>query len=249
MLSDFAKGIGLGLRGAGLLLGTPRLWPLVLAPFVLSLLAFCGIVAGAIALRDRWMALLPVTGEWLRGALALVAELALAATAYFLYLPLAALIAAPFNESIAETVEKLKTGREPPAFSLGRFARDFVRSIVHEVRSLLRYLFLATVLVIASFVVPVVGAAVALVGGMYLAARFAAYDALDATLSRWGFDFERKLELLRGRRALCLGLGAVVAGLLALPIAGALAMPAGAAGGALLALEIVPPDARGEHHG
>jgi uncharacterized protein involved in cysteine biosynthesis len=92
---------------------------------------------------------------------------------------------------------------------------------------------------------PVIGPIIALVGGGYLASRFAAYDALDATFSRWGWSYARKTAFLRGRRALSLGLGSVVAGLLLVPIVNALAMPIGAAGGALLAISAVPAGERG----
>jgi len=236
--SDFGRGVGHGVRGARLLLGTPRMWPLVLLPFVLSLLAFAAVFLALFALRDRWMALLPAAGA-LRTALGVVAYIALLVLGFFAYLPLATLIAAPFNESIAEAVERRLGGAEPSPFSLGRFARDLGRGIVHALRSLARYLVLAAA-VFAVSLLPVVGPALALLGGGYLAARFAAYDSLDATLSRWGWSYTRKQELLRRRRALCMGLGAFVAALLAVPVVNALALSVGAAGGASLALEGVP---------
>jgi len=236
-VASFGSGVAHALRGARVLLGTPRLWPLVIVPFVLTLLAFVGVLAAAFALRDRWLELLPSSGA-LRAIFGVLAHLALLVVAYFAFLPLASLIAAPFNETIAESVEQLVTGREPPRFSLPRLLRDLGRALVHELRKLVRYLLLALAVLLASLI-PAIGPVVGIVGGGYLAARFAAYDALDATLSRWGWTYSRKTAFIRGRRAACLGLGAVVAGLLVVPFVNAVAMPVGAAGGALLAVTLV----------
>jgi CysZ protein len=241
--SDFGRGVRHGVRGGKLLLRTPSLWPLVLLPFVLSLVAFVAVFAAVFALRDRWMALLPAAGA-LRSIVGVVAYIALLVIGFFAYLPLATLIAAPFNESIAEAVERRLGGAEPPPFSFGRFLGDLGRGIAHAIRSLVRYLMLAAAVFVASFL-PVIGPAIALVGGGYLAARFAAYDSLDATLSRWRWSYQRKQELLRRRRALCMGLGALVAGLLVVPVLNALALSLGAAGGASLALDAVPEAERG----
>jgi CysZ protein len=241
-VGSFGSGVAHALRGARMLLGTPRLWPLVIIPFVLTLVAFIAMMSGAFALRDRWLDLLP---SWpaLRAVLGVIAYLALLLVAYFTFLPIASLIAAPFNEAISESIEKIETGREPPPFSLARLVRDLGMALAHELRKLLRYVVLALGVLLASLI-PVVGPIVGLVGGGYVAARFAAYDALDATLSRWGWPFHKKTGLIRERRAACLGLGAVVAGMLVVPFVNALAMPVGAAGGTLLALALVPETQR-----
>jgi CysZ protein len=231
------------LRGFLLILRSPRLWPLVALPFVLSILALFAVFGAMVALRDRWMDLLPASGVF-RSTLAALAYVALGVVGYFLYLPLASLIAAPFNEAIAESVEELLTGKKPPPTSIGRLLRDLGRAVVHEARKLARYLLLAAALALAALLLPGIGPAIALVGGFWLAARFAAYDALDATLSRWGWSYDRKVAFLRGHRTLCFGLGAVIAGLLLVPFVNALAMPVAAAAGASLAVGAIPENER-----
>jgi CysZ protein len=235
--------MGYGVRGVGLIVRTPRLWPLIALPFVLALVALAGVGVAVFALHDRWMELLPQAGV-LRTTLAVLAYAALVVLGYFMFLPLASLVAAPFNESIAEAVEELLSGRRPPGASLARLLSDLGRTVVHELRKLVRYLLLAGILALAAVLLPGVGPVIALVGGFYLAARFAAYDALDATLSRWGWSYDRKVGFLRGRRALCLGLGAVIAALLVVPIVNALAMPLAAASGALLTVGEIRVDER-----
>ncbi len=236
VIGDFSRGVGHGLEAARLVLGWRRLWPLVVLPFVLSLAALVGAVALALAFRDRWLASLPAW-EWLRVTATVASWILLPVIAYFLFLPVTSLIAAPFNEAIAERVEERVTGRAAPPFSLGRLLRELALTVVHELRKFARWILLALgVLLVA--LVPVVGPVLAVAGGGYLAARFAAWDALDATFSRWGWSYAQKITFLRARRSASLGLGAVIAGLLLVPGVNALAMPIGAAGGALLAIDV-----------
>jgi CysZ protein len=219
---DFLRGVRHGLAGIALVVTQPRLRPLVALPFVIALALFIGIFAAVIKLIGlAWALAVPVLG-------------------LFLFLPVASLVAAPFNEAIAETVEQLRTGREPPPFSAARLLAELGRTIVHEARKIARWLLLSAIVLALSLFVPVVGMVIGLVGGAYVAARFAAYDALDATLSRWGYGYAEKTAFFRKRRALCLGLGAVVAALLLVPVVNAMAMPLGAAGGAVLATTAVP---------
>lgn len=241
-VAGFGSGVAHALRGARLLLGTPRLWPLVILPFILTVIAFIALFSGAFALRDRWLDLLPSSGV-LRAVASVIAHLALLVVAYFTFLPIASLIAAPFNESIAESVEEIATGREPPPFSLARLVRDVGLALAHELRKLVRWIVLAIAVLLFSLI-PGIGPFIGIAGGGYVAARFAAYDALDATFSRWGWPFMKKTAFIRQRRAACLGLGSVVAAMLVVPFVNALAMPVGAAGGALLAVSLVPEGQR-----
>jgi CysZ protein len=223
-----------GVRGIAVILRRPRLWWLLGLPFVLSVAALTGVVIAAIALRARWLGLLP---GGLREVFAVLSILVAPVLAYFLFFPIAALIAAPFNEAIAEAVEGEVTGRPAASSSIGRILYDLARAVVHELRKLLRWLFLAALLLVVTLVVPGIGPAIGLLGGLALTAHFAAYDALDATLSRWGWSYERKTAFLAEHRGASLGLGGLVALLLAVPVVNAFAMPLGAAGGAILALE------------
>ena len=179
---------------------------------------------------------------WLAGILEAVLYVLLAATlglaSYFLFFAIAALVAGPFNEFLAEAVEEEVTGKPSPPLSLGRLVRDVLRTIAHETRKILRYLLLLGILFLLSIFVPGVGGAIYLVGGAFLTARFAAYDVLDYTMARRGWTFEQKQEFLARHRSATTGLGAAVAAFLLIPVIGPLAYPFGAVGGTLLFLEI-----------
>jgi CysZ protein len=234
VIASLAGGFRHGLRGAALVGRTPSLWWLVLIPFVLSLAALAGVAIAAVALRERWLGLLP---GGLRQVFAVLSILVAPILAYFLFFPVAALIAAPFNEAIAEAVERRVTQKPSPPLSLLRLLADLVRAVLHELRKLFRWLFLAALLLVVTLVVPGVGPIVGIVGGGLLTAHFAAYDVLDATFSRWGWSYTQKTEFIAAHRSASLGLGGFVALLLVVPVLNALALPLGAAGGALLALE------------
>ena len=246
--SDFARGAGYAMRGAAFVVGKPRLWPLVIAPFLLSLAALGGLAAAAVHYHHAAVhALTPHgwVGSVLGPILTALYVLAAIVIAYFVYFPVASLLASPFNEMIAERVEEIELGISGPAFSLPRLLRELGQALAHETRKFFRWVVLALAVFAATTLLPGLGAIIGLVGGWFIAARFSAYDALDATMSRRGWSYERKVGFLRERRALTLGLGGAIAALMLVPIVNALALPFGAAGGALLVHDV----AGAEHHG
>ena len=246
--SDLGRGAGYALKGARFVIARPSLWPLVVAPFVLSLVAMAGIVFVAIHYRaDVTGAITPGgrLGDWIGPIVSVLYVLIAFVGGFFLFLPIASLLSSPFNEMIAERVEEIALGRTPPPFSAARLVRELAQGLVHAIRSFLRWVILAVAVLACATFLPGIGAVIGFVGGAFIAARFAAYDALDATWSRRGWSYEKKQKFLRERRALTLGLGGTIAGLLLVPVLNALALPFGAAGGALLVHDIVG----GEEHG
>src|SRR5215831_14947738 len=110
-ISDFVRGIGHGLAGLHLLVTRRKMWPLVAWPFFVALAALAGLVVAAVALRDRWLAILP-GGALAHSVLEVLAYVVLAIVCWFVYLPLAVLIAGPWNEAISEATEAIATGTE-----------------------------------------------------------------------------------------------------------------------------------------
>jgi CysZ protein len=250
--NSFGRGAGFAVRGLRVLATTPVLWTLVMWPFLLALLAMVALGVGLFTWSDGLVAALTpggflghLLGPVVRVIYWLVAPLLL----WFAFLPVAGLIAGPFNEAIAEAVEVHVLGRAGEKTSLARLVRDLGLTVVHEARKFLRWVFLALgVLALATFV-PGIGALIGWVGGGYLAARFAAWDALDYTLSRRGWSYAEKQAFLRARRATCLGLGGTIALLLLVPGVGALVMPAAAAAGALYVDDEIGPAPRPDGEG
>jgi CysZ protein len=240
------RGAGYLARGARFVGRHRRLWPWVAAPFALTLMVFVVLVWGAWTYYDDLVGMvLDVPrqgwlGQTLWGVLYALLTLSLALAAYFSFFAIAALIAGPFNESLSESVEELVTGRAPPPFSFRRLLRDFGKTIAHGSRNILLYLFLLGIFFLVSLLMPGIGSLVYLVAATLLAARFTAYDVMDATFARRGWPLREKRRWLRQHRGATFGLGLGVVGFLLIPLAGALAMPLGAVGGTLLFLDRDP---------
>ena len=243
MISRFLHGAGSITRGARYLARHPRLWTWVAIPYAITLALFAiGAWAAFTYFNDLVTWLTSLVPAWLAGVFEAVLYVLLASTlglaSYFLFFAVAAVVAGPFNEFLAEAVEEQVTGRRSPRLSPGRVVRDVWRTIAHESRKILRYLFLLAILFVLSVVVPGVGWAIYAAGGAFLTARFAGYDVMDYTMARRGWTFQQKQEFLRRHRSATTGLGTAVALFLLVPIVGLLAYPIGAVGGTLLFLEI-----------
>ena len=230
-------------RGARFLVANPRLFTWVVIPYAITLALFALGAWAAVSYFDDLVAwLTSLVPSWLAGLLRAVLYVLLASTlglaSYFLFFAIAAVVAGPFNEFLAEAVEGRVTGKASPPLSAGRLTRDVLLTIAHETRKILRYLFLVGCLFLLSLFIPGVGWAVYAVGGAFLTARFAAYDVLDYTMARRHWTFKQKQEFLGRHRSLSTGLGAAVSLFLLIPVLGPLAYPLGAVGGTLLMLDL-----------
>jgi uncharacterized protein involved in cysteine biosynthesis len=89
------------------------------------------------------------------------------------------------------------------------------------------------VLLVVGRFVPVVGPAIAAAGTAWVAARFAAYACYDAVWGRRHWSYRDKVGYLHARAGRTLGLGAVVAVMLAVPGVNVLGLAIGSAGATL----------------
>jgi CysZ protein len=239
VLSHVAHGAADALAGARFLLARPRLWIWVALPALLSLVILVAIVAwfvGFIGAPLRGLVEF-VPGGWAETLLQVIVGIVSAALSLSVFLSLAALIAAPFNEMLSESVEAIVTGRPSERFGFFRFLRDLAVGMIHAARRVAVYLIVVALLFLASWLVPVIGAAVAAVLGFIATARFASYDAYDAVWSRRRWRYADKTTYLRQRRFRTLGLGSAVAVLLIVPGLNLVALSVGATAATLAFLE------------
>jgi CysZ protein len=245
VLSQLLYGAAFVCRGARYLLSHPRLFTWVAIPYAITLALFIlGAWAAFAYFDDLVRSVTSLVPSMLAGVLGAVLYLLLASTlglaSYFLFFAIAAIVAGPFNELLAEAVEEQVSGIQSPSLSLGRLARDVMKTIAHETRKVLRYLLFLGLLFLVSVFLPGVGWLAYVLGGAFLTARFAAYDVLDYTMARRGWTFRRKQEFLARHRSVTTGLGTAVAAVALIPLVGPLAYPLGAIGGTLLFLELEP---------
>ena len=235
--AEFLRGAGDVWRGAGCLLKRPRLWPWAAAPFVLNVCLFVALCAGMWHFVGGWIGE-HLMGEgfwwsalgWLIGGLIWIATLVLVVV---LFVPLATLIAAPFNDMLSEKVEALYAGLEPAPFTW----RLLWRSIVVPTLSGLR---LAAVtlgllaLTLPLHLIPVIGSIAATAAASFITIRFLALEYTSYSMDRRCYNYGRRRAFLRRHHARTLGLGAMAFVLMMAPILNALFISVSAVAGTLL---------------
>jgi CysZ protein len=219
VVGDLVKGVYDGLRGAGYLARHPRLWVWVILPLIVAAVVLIAAVGGILGVLSPWIAGLAayLPGSWADNVLKLLAGVVLAIVSVSIFISVAALIAAPFNEELSESIEEIETGVPGPKFRVLRFLVDLVIGIAHAARRVFIYLVVMGVLLVIGLAVPVVGTIVAAVLGAIATARFASYDAFDAIWARRRYRYKQKTAYLREHRWRTLGMGAVVGVLLIVP--------------------------------
>ena len=219
MPAELVRGAYDGLRGAAYLARHPRLWVWVIAPAVLAVVILVVAVGSILGLLSPWIAALAayLPGSWADNLLKIVAGIVLAIASVSIFISLAALIAAPFNEELSEAIEERETGVPGPKFSILRFLVDLVIGIAHAARRVSIYIVVMGALLILGIAVPVIGTTVAAVLGAIATARFASYDAFDAIWARRRWRYRQKTAYLRENRWRTLGMGGVVAVVLVVP--------------------------------
>ncbi len=239
MLPDATRGASDALRGARFILVHPRLWSYIVAPALVALVALVLIVTWLIGAVGAPLAGLVefVPGAWAESVVQVLVGIVMAVLSLSVFLSVAALIAAPFNEMMSESIEELVTGRRGERFRLLGFGRDLVVGVAHAARRVAIYLVIIATLFAVSWIVPGIGALVATAVGAIVTARFASYDAYDAVWSRRRWRYAEKTAYLRQRRWRSLGLGAAVAALLLVPGLNLIALSIGAAGATLAFLD------------
>jgi len=243
---QIANGVRDVQRGLGALRAHPGLWKWVLAPAVLTLVLFVGLIAAVLHLIDPvvgWgLAHLPgwlarYAGSIAHAVMSTVVAVGLSVGALFVFVAVAGMITGPFSERLSEDLEAALTGQRPAPFSFGAFVHGFALGVWHGLRRLIGSL-IGLVFVFALGFIPVVGTIAAALLGAWLAARGAAYDCYDAVLARRALSYRAKLAYLARHRQRTLGLGAAIAGMLLVPGVNLVALGLGAAGATVAALEL-----------
>lgn len=239
MIGELVLGVYDGLRGAAYLARNPRLWVWVIAPALVAIFILVVAVGSILSLLSGPIAGLAafLPGTWADNVLTLVAGIVLSIASVSIFISLAALIAAPFNEQLSESIEERVTGEPGPRFSITRFLVDLVIGIAHAARRVFVYVVVMGALLVVGIAVPVIGTVIATVLGAIATARFASYDAFDAVWARRRRKYRFKVDYLREHRWRTLGMGAVVAVMLVVPGLNVIGLAVGATAATLRVVE------------
>ncbi|MBX3272555.1 MAG: EI24 domain-containing protein [Sandaracinaceae bacterium] len=177
-------------------------------------------------------------GHWAHATFAIVILLTIWAVGLLVALFLTNVIAAPFNDFLSEEVERIRTGRPGPPFSLKVILRDLVRTVGLEALKLGLYALVMIPLFILSNLVPVVGPAIYTIFGFVFTAMYFAIDYIDWPASRRNRSVTYRFGLATTHFLPMFGFGTGVWLFLFIPFVNLLFMPAAVAGGTLLFLDL-----------
>jgi uncharacterized protein involved in cysteine biosynthesis len=150
---------------------------------------------------------------------------------YFLFAPLTMTIAYPLMDPLAAKVEAVELGQ---AINPGTFLSQLLYSIIQAIKFGIFSLCVAILGLILSFVIPVIGTAIA----FCLIAYVLALELFDIPLSRRHYSFTAKLKFVSANIMPCLALGSVFAALIYVPGGFIIAIPAGVVAAARMVIAI-----------
>ena len=218
------------LAAAPALLNRPGVRRYVIIPFAINLLLFGGLIwygYGQFAPLVAWiMSFVPAFLEFLEWIIWLFFGVLSALVVFFLFTPIANIVAAPFNALMAEHIEAQLTGR--PVSSDAGFVRMALDAIGSQLRKLVYIglwaagLLLITLIPGINFLAP----ALWVIFGSWLLA----FDYFDYPMGNHDIVFAEQKRLLRQHRGLALGFGGAVMVMTSVPVLNFLAMPFAVAG-------------------
>lgn len=218
----FGWGVRFFLSGLRMMLRHPSLLGLSMIPIAATAVLLLGM-----ALGFAWLlgASLAESLDEFSLALIKVAVFAAALLAgYFLYLPLARVLLAPFAEALSRKTHLINTG-SPLQQNV-----NWLRAIFEGFKLVMFHLLLGVIAIVGGFVFPPVGAPL----GVAIAVFLSGLDFFDIPLSARGMALRNKLGVIFSNKSLALGFGAAAYLMLLIPIVNLLLLPVGVIGATLL---------------
>jgi CysZ protein len=238
-IRGFSNGAELPFRGLVYLARRPRLWFLVLIPLVLNVILFALLLGwGFSEFAETLNGWLSGHQAWYWSALIWLANilfwLVVLLVVYFIFTPLALLIASPFNDRLAESVEKthgfnVKDDRPVLKMIFG----EAVYALKSEVKRLAVALAVFAVLLLFNLI-PVFGPPIYTVVAFLWSCWAAALEFTGFAADRRHLALRRKWDLLRRSPAPVFGFGIVTVFFLMIPFLNVLVVPVSAVGGTML---------------
>jgi CysZ protein len=216
-------GIKFFLSGLRMLMRHPALLGLSLIPMLITVVLFVLLVAAS-----AWLVRELIADTISRQMLLLAQILIVAITlliGYFLYLPIARVLFAPFSETLSRKTHTINTGGSNYQSSLGwgRAMREGLKLVIFQIAIVLIALAL-------SLILPPIGAPF----GIAMAVFTCGLDFFDVPLSARGMPFRKKLGVIWRNRSLAIGFGIAAYLSLLIPVLNLLSLPVGVIGATLL---------------
>lgn len=237
-ISGFFLGLGEPWRGLRFMIRHPSLWPYVVLPFLICLLFYAGAIWLGWYFMDRWLEgafTSEAVGwrivEYILIGLYWILVLVVSAIAF---VPLAALVASPFNDLLSEKTEKiyLNVSVDEP-FSI----RNLIRAIKVGIKGEIARTIKVAVLLLLAFslnIIPVIGSVASTILSTAITIRFLSLEFTSFSMDRRLFTWPQKQDYLRRYRAATIGFGAMAFVIMLVPVVNAFFIPVSAIAGTLL---------------
>ena len=239
-IRGFFSGATYPLRALKVLMKNARLLQYVIFPILLNIflgaIIYVSLVLPGFRFIDRldllaanlpeWLAFLSVVLPVVEVILQILLGIALLILTGILLLQFGVILGSPWYGKLSEELEKIRTGKEPTPepFSPTAIVRDLWRAIMFEIKKLGLAITVGLVLLLCNFV-PVIGSAIAAVGGITLGATIVCLDFFDAPLERRRLQFRRKLGIVFGNLPASATFGLVCLGLVSIPFVNLIGIP------------------------
>lgn len=219
--------LGWGVRfffaGLRMLFRHRALFGLSLIPILLTVVLLFSLAAGSAWLIGRMIA--DALGDDLRiFAQALIFVLALL-IGYFLYLPLARVLLAPFAEALSRKAHAINRGAAVRQSDPG-----WARAMWEGLKLVMLQATIAMIVVALGLIFPPVGMPI----GVAVAIFLCGLDFFDIPLSTRGLRLRKKLDVIWRNKSLAIGFGAAAYLTLLIPVVNLLSLPVGVIGATLL---------------
>ncbi len=230
--------IGWGVRffllGMRTIIRNPVLLSLSLIPMLLTLVLLVGLAVAGVWIVGRLLGdIVGVGGRIFAQVLMVLLALAVA---YFLYLPVARVLLAPFAEALSRRASVIDTGQ-----ASRRNGQGWARAMLEGIKLVAFQAAVALAALVVGLAFPPIGAPI----GVAVAVFLGGLDLLDIPLSARGLRLRKKLGVIWRAKFLALGFGATAYLTLLIPVINMLALPVGVVGATLLIDALEFEDNRG----
>jgi CysZ protein len=216
-------GVRFFLLGIRTLVRNADLLSLSLIPMLLTLALLVGLIIGAAWTVGR------LIGDAVRVEIRIVAQVLMFLLtfliAYFLYLPVARVLLAPFAEALSRKTHAISASRK-----IRQNDQGWTRAMWEGLKLVIFQAAVALAALALGLAFPPVGAPVGIVVAIFLAGL----DFFDIPLSTRGLRLRKKLGVIWRNKSLALGFGAAAYLMLLIPVINMLALPVGVVGATLL---------------
>jgi CysZ protein len=216
-------GVRFFLLGMRTLVRNPDLLGLALIPMLLTLVLLMGLIFGAVWMLGHFIS------DSIRVEIRIVAQILVVVLvfliAYFLYLPVARVLLAPFSEKLSRKTSAINKGQ-----TVRQNNHGWGRAMLEGLKLVVFQAVVALAALALGLAFPPVGAPI----GVAVAIFLCGLDFFDVPLSTRGLRLRRKLGVIWRNKSLALGFGAAAYLMLIIPVINMLALPVGVIGATLL---------------